>query len=632
VLGAGGRLVLPDPGRLRDPAHWLALMTAERVTVWNTVPAMLGMLVEHGADIGPDLRVVMMSGDWIPLGLPARVKAAAPNARIFGLGGATEAAIWSNWFEVRRIEPEWRSIPYGWPLANQAYHVLNEALEPAPDGVPGRLFIAGAGLARGYWRDPARTDARFITHPRSGERLYETGDYGRYLPDGAIEFLGREDAQVKIRGHRIELGEVEAALAAHPRVRAAVAVATGEAGPGVDRRLVAYVVADSPAAEPAAGVLEAEPGVLTDPAARLDLLLRRPALRRDGGARIALDPVETPAEGWRRRSVRHFDQAALPGAMLSRLLAALRTRQDGDQMLPRYRYASAGASYAVQAWVQVAEGRVAGLAAGLYYYNPDRHDLEPLEGSLAPEAHAAINRQAAAEAGFTILLVAAYDAIRPLYGARARDFCLIEAGHIGQLLMEEAGTVGLGLCPVGVVDAAGLRLGPAHEVVYGFVGGLPAVTAVADEFGDALRRWLGDVLPVQAIPEAIMVLDSLPLTANGKVDRGRLPKLGEEEIPDGDGAPATPLEETIAAIFAAVLERPSVGCDRPVFDLGGTSVHMVRIHRRLADAIDRPVDIVDLFRFPTVRGLARHIERDGRETASASAGAARGAARRQRRG
>ena len=288
LLGCGGKLVLPEPARLRDPGHWLELMQAHGVTVWNTVPQLLAMLVEHGRDIGPALRVAMLSGDWIPLGLPARAKVLANEVTVYGLGGATEASIWSNWFRVERIEPEWRSIPYGWPLANQRFHVLNEALEPAPEGVPGRLFIAGAGLARGYWRDPERTAAKFVTHPRTGERLYETGDHGRYLPDGVIEFLGREDDQVKVRGHRIELGEIEAVLTAYPAVRAAVAVAWGE--PRGERRLAAYVVADDVPAS------ASDPAKADDQAARLALLLERPAIRKPAAGSNAPAPPANSAE------------------------------------------------------------------------------------------------------------------------------------------------------------------------------------------------------------------------------------------------------------------------------------------------------------------------------------------------
>src|SRR5204863_6641332 len=132
--------------------------------------------------------------------------------------GATEAAIWSIYHPIDTVDPAWRSIPYGKPLANQTFHVLDPALHPCPDWVTGELYIGGAGVAIGYLGDEAKTAERFIRHPDTGERLYRTGDLGRYLPDGTIEFLGREDFQVKIRGHRIELAEVEAAVQRYPGV------------------------------------------------------------------------------------------------------------------------------------------------------------------------------------------------------------------------------------------------------------------------------------------------------------------------------------------------------------------------------------------------------------------------------
>ncbi|MER7164052.1 amino acid adenylation domain-containing protein, partial [Streptomyces lydicus] len=227
LLAAGGALVLPDASAQREPAAWLELVNRHRVTIWNSVPALMDMFVAHVRALGgpPSLRVVMMSGDWIPVTLPGAIASALPNARVWSLGGATEASIWSIQYPITGVAPEWTSIPYGRPMRNQRFHVLDEALRPRPAWVPGDLYIAGAGLARGYLGDEAKTRAAFLRHPVTGERLYRTGDLGRYLPDGTIEFLGRADSQVKIQGHRIELGEVEAALLRRPDVRAAAAVA-----------------------------------------------------------------------------------------------------------------------------------------------------------------------------------------------------------------------------------------------------------------------------------------------------------------------------------------------------------------------------------------------------------------------
>ncbi|MFG2994504.1 amino acid adenylation domain-containing protein [Streptomyces sp. NPDC048257] len=244
VLGAGGALVLPAPGEDRDPGRWAALADEHRVTLWNTVPLLLELLVEHceqqGAGFPRSLRTALLSGDWIPLSLPGRVRAVAAGApELISLGGATEAAIWSIWHPIERIDPEWRSIPYGTPLRNQTFHVLDADLTDKPDHVTGDLYIGGVGVAQGYWGDPERTAAQFTAHPVTGERLYRTGDLGRYRPDGTLELLGRDDFQVKIGGHRIELGEIEAVLGAHPGVRTAVVVAQDA------RRLIGYAVPES---------------------------------------------------------------------------------------------------------------------------------------------------------------------------------------------------------------------------------------------------------------------------------------------------------------------------------------------------------------------------------------------------
>ena len=207
ILAAGGAVVFPDPDRERDPAHWAALVRDHRVTVWNTVPALMEMLVAHLGDGAPPLpfRLVMLSGDWIPVSLPDRIRRVAPpGAQISSLGGATEASIWSILYPIGSVDPAWKSIPYGKSLRNQEVKVRDAQLAECPVGETGRIYIGGVGVALGYYRDPQRTAERFVVHPETGERLYWTGDLGRLLPDGNIEFLGREDLQVKIDGYRVE--------------------------------------------------------------------------------------------------------------------------------------------------------------------------------------------------------------------------------------------------------------------------------------------------------------------------------------------------------------------------------------------------------------------------------------------
>ncbi|MEV6596474.1 amino acid adenylation domain-containing protein [Actinoplanes sp. NPDC051346] len=249
ALGAGAALVMPPAADNPEPGQWLRLLAAHRVSVWNSAPALLQILVEYARGRGerlPDsLRWVLLSGDWIPLSMHDQLGELAPGAKPVSLGGATEASIWSIWHDVGPATPDWVSVPYGRPLTNQRWHVLDDDLEPRPDWVTGALFIAGTGLARGYWRDPRKTGERFIVHPRTGERLYRTGDLGRYRPGAVLEILGREDFQVKILGQRVELGEIDTALESHPGVAAACVVAVGEKRSSL--RLVAHVV---PATDP----------------------------------------------------------------------------------------------------------------------------------------------------------------------------------------------------------------------------------------------------------------------------------------------------------------------------------------------------------------------------------------------
>ncbi|MEX5710663.1 amino acid adenylation domain-containing protein [Parafrankia sp. FMc6] len=240
LLGVGGALVLPAEDERRDAARWLALARTHGVTVWNTVPTLLEMLLvaaeSDGLPLG--LRCALVSGDWVGLDLADRLAAGTGTGgrcRLIALGGATEASIWSNAFEPTGTggledepAPGWQSVPYGFPLANQRYRVVDGLGRDRPDWAPGELWIGGRGVARGYRGDPERTAERFVTH--AGDRWYRTGDLGRYRPDGTLEFLGRLDHQVKIGGHRIELAEIDAALEAFPGTGRAVTVAVGPPG------------------------------------------------------------------------------------------------------------------------------------------------------------------------------------------------------------------------------------------------------------------------------------------------------------------------------------------------------------------------------------------------------------------
>ncbi len=260
LLAIGGAVVIPEPEAALTPQRWWELIQEQQVTIWNTAPAVMDLFASHVArqqlTIPASLRVVMMSGDAISITLPDQIRALAENKAISvnSLGGATEGSIWSICYPIDAVDPSWTSIPYGQPLDNQTFHILDERLNPVPVGTPGELHIGGLGVALGYLNRPELTAKRFIPDPfsnRSDARLYKTGDMGRYRPDGVIEFLGRIDNQVKIRGFRVELGEIEALLVQQPQVSEAVVI-VWEPQPG-DQRLCAYVVMPNLASEDQAG-------------------------------------------------------------------------------------------------------------------------------------------------------------------------------------------------------------------------------------------------------------------------------------------------------------------------------------------------------------------------------------------
>ena len=249
LLAAGGTLIVPNQAIAKDPAQWARLIQQHQVTVWNSAPALLKMLVDYVSsrpEIWPkSIRVAFLGGDWIPTTLPQRLQELTDGTEVVCMGGATEASIHSILYQVNTTDPSWKSIPYGKPMANQKAFILDAHLQPVPIGVPGELHLGGIGLARGYCNRPELTRMKFIPTPFGevqGERIYKTGDLTRYLPDGNIQLLGRIDYQVKLRGHRIELGEIEAELRKHTAVKECVALVIGNSMDSATQRLVTYII------------------------------------------------------------------------------------------------------------------------------------------------------------------------------------------------------------------------------------------------------------------------------------------------------------------------------------------------------------------------------------------------------
>ncbi|HEC84258.1 MAG TPA: amino acid adenylation domain-containing protein, partial [Thioploca sp.] len=639
LLAAGGTIIIPDAHATREPAHWLALMSQHQVTVWNTVPALMHMLVDYVGErsqrVAQSLRLTLMSGDWIPLNLPQRIKSLRPNAQVISLGGATEASIWSISYPIETVEPTWKSIPYGKPLTNQTFHVFNELLVPCPVWVPGQLYIGGIGLALGYWRDEEKTQNSFVIHPHTQERLYKTGDLGRYLPDGNIEFLGRLDNQVKIRGYRIELGEIETALQQHRAIKDAVVNVVGDSRQ--NQQLVAYLVPHQSQEEDYAP--DETKDVILDPVERLEFKLKQPGLRQPLSEQTSIPLFqpefdETLTQTYlERQSYRQFVVEPISFQQLSLLLSSLLQMKVAGAPLPKYRYPSAGNLYPVQTYLSVKPNRVAGLEGGIYYYHPAEHRLVLLHagdgiGENAYGEYGGFNQRIFEPSAFSLFLIGQLNAITPLYGDWARDFCLLEAGYMSQLLMEMAPKHQIGLCPIGNLDFETNRalfcLEDSQILLHSFLGGkiVPAQTQQwlhaahqSVSITESLQHYLEQKLPAYMIPSTYIRLDALPLTANGKVDRNALPVPEHHTLSKELNlstatfvAPRTSEEKLLASIWSEILGLKKVGIHDDFFEKGGDSLLAIQLLSRIRETWSVELPLRYLFESPTVAGIVQVID------------------------
>ncbi|MBO1049487.1 MAG: amino acid adenylation domain-containing protein [Dolichospermum sp. DEX182a] len=640
TLAAGGTLVIPKVERVKDPSHWAELMEEHRVTVWNSVPAFMQMLVGYLSTslekVPMSLRLILMSGDRIPVNLPQQIKAIWEDVKIVSLGGPTETSIWNICYRIEKIDEQWKSIPYGKPITNQRYHVLNQFLEPCPVWVPGMLYAEGIGLAKGYWRDDNKTAESFIIHPRTRQRLYKTGDLGRFVPDGNIEILGREDFQVKINGYRIELGEIESALLQHESVKEAVVTATDKE----HQSLVAYVVLNSEQ-NPSSPQHHQPPGAVLDSLERIDFKLKQPGLRPTEPHQTS---IELPKPDFderltqlfmARQSHRQFTDQPLKLEQFSQFLSCLIQLNRDNLLLPKYRYPSAGSLYPVQTYLLIKPNRIEDIEGGVYYYHPREHSLILLKAyvEIPSNIHVANNQTQFEQSAFSLFLIGQLNAITPIYGELAKDFCFLEAGYIGQLLIDTASEHQVGLCPIGYLKFEELKhlfsLESSHILLHSFVGGMidstqthdvlaPKTNGVSNSISQELLQYLHQKLPSYMIPSDCIILYSLPLNRNGKVDRKLLPKPYTNILKPEAAAvtPKTEIEQTLATIVQEVLQIEKIGIYDNFFDLGANSIHLVQINNSIKTLLGIELQIVEFFKNPNISYLANFFRQHKQENKS----------------
>lgn len=210
LYSAGTTLIYPDSTYYRDPTHWQALLEQHQPTVWNSVPQLMEMLLSQLSNTNTrlsSLRLAFLGGDWLALSLPQRMQAQLPGCQLVSVGGPTETTLWNIMYPVRDVADDWQSIPYGYPIANNRYRILDAQGRDCPIGVTGELCCTGIGVSPGYL-NREELNAEKFTRDDTGQRMFRTGDQGRYRHDGSIEFMGRNDRQIMVGGYRIEPQEV----------------------------------------------------------------------------------------------------------------------------------------------------------------------------------------------------------------------------------------------------------------------------------------------------------------------------------------------------------------------------------------------------------------------------------------
>ncbi len=657
VLGQGARLVLLPPEETRDALRWAQLISEHRVSLWNSAPALLEMALSIGTQHChyQSLRAVLLSGDWIALDLAARLRRhATPQCRVYGLGGATEAGIWSNLQPIDEVPEHWPSIPYGKPLAGQAYRVVDAAGRDVPDQVIGQLLIGGASLARGYRNDPVLTAQRFRSDARG--RWYYTGDRGRFWSDGTIEFLGRMDLQVKVRGQRIELGEIEAALTAHPLIDSAcAAVLHGSLGAAVVINAGCVPVQALPAQSMLDDSLAAEHCVTAE-------LLHR--LLQDPPPSALLDTWRAWLAGY-VESISLSDAVAQLGwreADLHRMVGALQVllrSEDGAAQvlfdpllapqamalnLPAGRQVLDAMSRALQQHATPLKVAVLDVRGGqlldqwLNHASSRDLQLTVFDTSAGLLAAAAGQRQRVASQQVVDGVLPAehwsqYDVVISFaalhsYAQPADGLNLAQAllkPH-GQLLLADL----LRDSPLRLVSAALLetrepvlpdaqalaqRLGQSGFSHLECLWQNPAMVLMSAQAAsegltcESLNHWLQQRLPQAMRPEHLWCVPRFALNANGKIDRARLQaNLGDalqrrQPAHHEDAALSTDLLP-LAACWEAILGRPVHSAHASFFSLGGDSLLATRLLASVREQVGVSLRMGDFYLQPTLAGMA----------------------------
>ena len=586
AISVGATLVYPDPYMGIDPNHYSQLMNQHSITLWNSAPAVMQTFLEYvqanPSRASTSLKTVLLSGDWINPSMPSMIRSLYQNAQVISLGGATEASIWSVIYPTQETNPYCKSIPYGKALKNQGIFILGDKLEPRPTWVSGEIFIAGEGLALGYYQDEQKTNEKFIHHPMTGVRLYKTGDLGRVLPDGNIEFLGRKDFQVKISGYRIELGEIEHVIQQHPSVHFGLA-ATYKDPNGV-LRIGAYIVpkfeiskistsipCQEFSSQKSMTIIAIETNTLTIQNAPMSWIAgKKSKIRFNLPGKEEITSAITILSRNGKNIQARVDEERKSLYINDYFFQELRT-VDTDRILalkPRNGYNDSTSVPCDIDATLIDHDHKSHL--NIHAMTPDYLEATTQDNLIL---------------GDEVLITFKPFSVESIIELRGK-ITLINGE---KLLLEIKPTA-------------------AHEEILEneLLYWIKTNKLWQSDFHDLLAH-LHQQLPDYMVPKALCTLNHLPLTCNGKIDRNLLPEFKPLVLQKTDEN-LTPTQIKLIEIWKEILGNDDLSIDDNFFDIGGYSQLAVRSLLKVKEVFQVEIPIRELFSTPTIRALAQMID------------------------